>query len=267
MWIIFIAVVLVLSFLMVFLMVAIRTLTAQARGQLNQYFLKNLETYDRLAENKSKEIEELQKELSVLEARKEGLQERLEVLTRAGANAGEERGASGKRRSIAGAGQLSAPTGKERDTAFLSEYSYIRRYMGLDYRKIVEDMLYGLAREESPDVAFQRDMLEKMPKDRLYDLMVLTEDDQIAYLKSVFDEREGEFLDDYLLRQAPFDILKLREELEGYVKSHEDRIYIRTGIPKEYEGIGGNRVEVIFDAGVHEGVRVSYKNKVYDYAV
>ena len=53
MWLIFIVVVLVIALLMVFLLMAIRMLSEQAKTQLNRYFLKNLETYDRLAENKN----------------------------------------------------------------------------------------------------------------------------------------------------------------------------------------------------------------------
>ena len=47
MWLIFIVVVLVIALLMVFLLMAIRMLSEQAKTQLNRYFLKNLETYDR----------------------------------------------------------------------------------------------------------------------------------------------------------------------------------------------------------------------------
>ena len=61
MWLIFFVVVLVIAFLMVFLLMAIRMLTGQAKLQLNRYFLKNLETYDRLAENKNEEIDRLRK--------------------------------------------------------------------------------------------------------------------------------------------------------------------------------------------------------------
>lgn len=66
MWLLFIVVVMAISVLMVFLIMAIRMLTGQAKDQLNRYFLKNLETYDRLAENKNAQIDDLQRQVSDL---------------------------------------------------------------------------------------------------------------------------------------------------------------------------------------------------------
>ena len=78
MWLLFIVVVMVISVLMVFLIMAIRMLTGQAKDQLNRYFLKNLETYDRLAENKNAQIDDLQRQVSDLEEKIDSAKERLE---------------------------------------------------------------------------------------------------------------------------------------------------------------------------------------------
>lgn len=80
MWLIFIVVVLVIALLMVFLLMAIRMLSEQAKTQLNRYFLKNLETYDRLAENKNEEIDRLQEEVKTLEERVQAAKNRLQAM-------------------------------------------------------------------------------------------------------------------------------------------------------------------------------------------
>ena len=85
MWLLFIVVVMVISVLMVFLIMAIRMLTGQAKDQLNRYFLKNLETYDRLAENKNAQIDDLQRQVSDLEEKIDSAKERLAAMSSASA--------------------------------------------------------------------------------------------------------------------------------------------------------------------------------------
>ena len=91
MWLIFIVVVLVIALLMVFLLMAIRMLSEQAKTQLNRYFLKNLETYDRLAENKNEEIDRLQEEVKTLEERVQAAKNRLQAMAEAGGSPGDVR--------------------------------------------------------------------------------------------------------------------------------------------------------------------------------
>ncbi len=261
MWLLFFVVVLVICALMVFLLLAIRLLASQAKEQLNRYFLKNLETYDRLAETKSGEIDELQRQADELEARIEGMQAHMDAMA--------EMDRSRASRPTGG-GQTVVETASGaacRDAGFLEDYAYVRRNMKLNWKQRVTELLAELKDQQDGQLALCRGMLDKLPEERLYDMLTLTDEDQEELLAGLFDERETQFWKSWLEDQGGGDLLAFRGYLEDYVARHEDRVYIRTGNPEEVEELESERVCVLFDPGVHEGVRVSYKNMVYDYGL
>lgn len=259
MWLLFIVVVLVISVLMVFLILAIRMLTGQAKEQLNRYFLKNLETYDRLAEHKNAEIDGLQGQISELQGRIDSMTARLAAM----AAADENRPAPSGSAAIVEA----APSASYRDAGFLEDYAYVRQHMKLDYRAQVQEILKKLKDDEDPKLNLCRSMLDKIPLNYLYDIIVMQEADQIEYLKELFDDEEDAFLDNYAQETGSFDLLAFHNYLTDYVRGHEHEVYIRTGNPEEVADLEAPHVHVLYDAGVHEGVRVSYKNTVYDFSL
>lgn len=261
MWLLFFVVVLVISALMVFLLISIRLLAGQAKDQLNRYFLKNLETYSRLAENKSAEIDELERQEQELKGRMENMQARMEAM--AEADKSRTRAPSG------GGASVEVPSGGAayRDAGFFEDYAYVRRNMKLNWKERVRALLAELKEELDPQLALCRGMLEKLPEDRLYDMVTLSDEDQAALLGELFDERERDFLAGWLEGQETLDLLAFRSYLADYVRGHENQVYIRTGNPEEVEELESERVHVLYDEGVHEGVRVSYKNTVYDFSI
>lgn len=261
MWLLFFVVVLVICALMVFLLLAIRLLTAQAKDQLNRYFLKNLETYDRLAQNKSETIDELQRQADELETRIGTMQAHMDAMAEMDRSRASARPASGP---------VAAPMASGasyRDADFLKDYAYVRRNMKLNWKERVRELLAELKDQPDPQLALYRGMLEKLPQERLYDMLTLSDGDQEALLQELFDEREREALTEWAAERGGFDLLALRTFLSDYVRAHEDRVYIRTGNPEEVEGLESERVHVLYDPAVHEGVHVSYKNLVYDFGL
>ncbi|MCD8097442.1 MAG: hypothetical protein LUE31_05275 [Lachnospiraceae bacterium] len=261
MWLIFIVVVLVITALMVFLLLAIRLLAGQAKDQLNRYFLKNLETYDRLAEHKNAEIDGLRQQEEELQERIDSLQERMDAMAEADQS---RRGRTAAQSVIS----VETPAGAAyRDANFLEDYARVRRGMKLDWRARVKKLLEGLKDEADPQLALCRGMLEKLPDERLYDMVTLSDEDQARLLAELFDERERAFLSEWLEGRDDCDLIAFQTYLCDYIRAHEDQVYIRTGNPEELADLESERVHVLYDEGVHEGVRVSWKNTVYDFSL
>jgi hypothetical protein len=261
MWLIFIAVVLVLALLMVFLLIAIRLLTAEAREQLNRYFLKNLEAYDRLAENKNAEIDRLNAEIGELNSQIKTSEKRLEAM----ANAGGGGSSRGEVRVVAQAASASNAT--YRDPAFFDDYAYIRKNMRLDYAEIIKELTAKLDFSEDKQLDLFRGILDKLPQDRLYDIVTLNDEDLADFLKQILNEEEMAFLNSYIEETGSFDLLQFHNYLSNYVKDHENELYIRTGNPDEWKQYERAHVHVLYDAGIHEGIRISFKDTVYDYSL
>ena len=261
MWLLFIVVVMVISVLMVFLIMAIRMLTGQAKDQLNRYFLKNLETYDRLAENKNAQISDLQRQVRDLEEKIDSAKERLAAMSSASAMSHPV----AVQASAAGAGV--APTASYRDPGFLDDYAYVRQHMKMDYHAKVRELLDSLKDEKDPELNLCQDMLDKIPTDHLYEIITMQEGDQIEYLKELFDDEEDAYLDQYCMERGAFDLLAFHNDLKAYVREHGHEFYSQSGNPEEYQDLEAPNVHVVYDPGVHEGVRVSYKNTLYDFSI
>ena len=96
--------------------------------------------------------------------------------------------------------------------------------------------------------------------DHLYEIITMQEGDQIEYLKELFDDEEDAYLDQYCMERGAFDLLAFHNDLKAYVREHGHEFYIQSGNPEEYQDLEAPNVHVVYDPGVHEGVRVSYKN-------
>ncbi len=263
MWLLFIVVVLVITALMIVLLMAIRLLSGQAKEQLNRYFLKNLETYDRLAEHKNAEIDELTGREQELTERVESLRARIQAME----EADRSRRSSHPSQTVA---TVEAPAGASyRNDDFLEDYAYVRRNMKLDWPEQVRSLLRELRAGETEDrtLTLCRGMLKKLPQESLYDAVTLRPAEQAELLGAIFDEEEDRYLEQWAQERGGFDILEFYGHLTDYVRSHEDQVYVRTGDPDELKDLKEDRVQVLYDPDVHEGVRVSYKNKVYDFSL
>jgi hypothetical protein len=223
--------------------------------------LKNLETYDRLAENKNKEIGELQAVVEKLNDQVEKTEARLRLMSEATASAA----LSTKPAHMDGASEAS--TAAYCDPDFLENYAYMRQKMKFDYHGILERLLASFDYREDGMLVLCRGMLAKLPSGNLYHIVVMSEDKQMEYLHRIFDEKERACLDAYIKENGAFDLLTFRADLENYVKSEAREVYIRTGNPEELSDMEREHIHVIFDPGVHEGFRVSFRNTVYDYSL
>jgi hypothetical protein len=223
--------------------------------------LKNLETYDRLAENKNKEISELQAIVEKLNDQAKKTEARLRSMSEVTASAVT----AAKPASADSASELS--TAAYCDPDFLENYAYMRQKMKFDYHGILEKLLAGFDYREDSMLVLCRGMLKKLPQSSLYNIVVMSEDKQMEYLHRMFDEKERACMDAYIKENGAFDLLTFRTDLENYVESEASEVYIRTGNPEELADMEREHVHVLFDPGVHEGFRVSFKNTVYDYSL
>ena len=95
MWFIFIAVLIVVAVMLVFLLMAIRLLASQAKQSLDGYFMKNLEVYEELEENLSLRTKELQGQI-------DGQEKKLDILQKKQARMEEMTSAVRGRKEMAG---------------------------------------------------------------------------------------------------------------------------------------------------------------------
>lgn len=234
MWLLFIVVVMVISVLMVFLIMAIRMLTGQAKDQLNRYFLKNLRPMTAWRRTRMPRSTTCSGRSAIWEEKIDSAKERLAAMSSASAMSHPV----AVQASAAGAGV--APTASYRDPGFLDDYAYVRQHMKMDYHAKVRELLDSLKDEKDPELNLCQDMLDKIPTEHLYEIINLQEGDQIEYLKELFDDEEDAYLDQYCMERGAFDLLAFHNDLKAYVREHGHEFYIQSGNPGRVSGPGSS---------------------------
>lgn len=162
MWFIFIAVLIVVAVMLVFLLMAIRLLASQAKQSLDGYFMKNLEVYEELEENLSLRTKELQGQI-------DGQEKKLDILQKKQARMEEMTSAVRGRKEMAGGdGILSMVQAVYRDGDFMEDYSYIRSRMRFSTESIMKNVQGRINFQEDEKTEVCQGILDKFPADTLY---------------------------------------------------------------------------------------------------
>jgi hypothetical protein len=263
MWYIFIAVLIVIAVMLVFLLMAIRLLAAQARTSLNAYFMKNLQVYDELEANRSQESQKLQEEIEAAKKHLAMLQkksERMEQMTMLVKD----------RKDVAGGdGVLSMGQAVYRDNDFMDDYAYVRSRMQFSPNEIMANVKSRIHFQEDEKVAVYTGIQEKFPPETLYEMVTLPLEEQKELLDTVLSPMEQTVVEEYLeeMDQSELDMLEFMDHIDNYVRSHQNIIHVRRGRMSQVQTEPGSRVLVEQDDSVHEGLKIVYKNQLYDYSI
>lgn len=263
MWFIFIAVLIVVAVMLVFLLMAIRLLASQAKQSLDGYFMKNLEVYEELEENLSLRTRELQGQI-------DGQEKKLDILQKKQARMEEMTSAVRSRKETAGGdGILSMVQAVYRDGDFMEDYSYIRSRMRFSTESIMKNVQGRINFQEDEKTEVCQGILDKFPEDTLYQMITLPAESQKEVLETVLSPMEEAVLEEYLSetdRTEP-DMLEFMEYLHTYVRSHGNMIHVRSARPGAVKIVPDANVQVEEDPSIHEGLKIIYKNQLYDYSI
>lgn len=109
---------------------------------------------------------------------------------------------------------------------------------------------------------------EEFEFDTIYELSTLTTEKQLEVLKDVFDEKQVEFLDDYISKvDGKFDIIAFFNHVNDQAKLLDENYYVKTGWNEENFDELHKKVVTVHDDEIAEGIKVVHKNKLYDYSI
>lgn len=263
MWYIFIAVLAVIAAMLVFLMMAIRLLSSQARTSLDSYFMKNLKVYEELADNRNRDLAELEAKIAEEEKRLRQLQRRSEQLE-------EVRNLTGGQTQTAGnSAVLSMVQAVYRDADFMDDYAYVRRNMKFSTEEILNNVQRRIAFREDGKVPVYEEMLKKFSGDTLYEIVTLPEEELREFLETVLAPSEQNALKEYMEEsgEEELNLLEFLDYLKNYVRAHQNVVHIRKGRTGVLKTAVGSNVVIEEDDSIHEGLKIIYKTQLYDYSI
>jgi len=147
----------------------------------------------------------------------------------------------------------------------LETYRYIRDHMKLDYDRLIAE-----ARKHCPaaDACWLacRSILEKLNFEKLFDLILMPEEEQKAELALVLSPEELDYLEQVAPEQNGRELSERVDEIRQYVKLHTPKLRVESGDP-DCPVTESDEMEVVYNPQIHEGIRLYMGPLMLDYSL
>ena len=255
MTVIFIGVLLVMAVLNLFMFFVIKRTAVRVDKQVRSYFVKQLEVCDAIYE----ENKALRKEnATVFGPNAEALpDDRIYKAESLNFTSGGGLTESIEHRAVT-----------YQNENFLREYKAVKNKMKIDKNRT----LMAVIKEESSESEAApghliADLLHSLSFDTLYKVSTLSSQQQEAIMRDVLNEKQLAFLNAYLGEKERFDVLEFFDFLKELSFSCGGDFYVKTGDLREnFDGLGQN-VVTVHDPSIVEGIKIVYRNRMYDYSM
>ena len=156
-------------------------------------------------------------------------------------------------------------------TTFKEDYKNLRNEIQKGLNK--EDIILGVIDEnEGNDKSKFAKAISKISEeldfDTIYELSTIPSSKQIEILNEVFDEKQKEFLVDYINNlDKEFGITDFYNYVQDQAKLLDENYYVKTGWDEDNFDDLDKKVVTVHDEEITEGIKVVHKNKLYDYSI
>lgn len=150
---------------------------------------------------------------------------------------------------------------------FFADYLKIRSAFRANPAQVLKD--FPKENPSAGNVAWYREMLDKLSFDSVYKISCLQEEQQKEVLREVFSEEEREVLDAYVESLSyPFSVTEFVLYLKAKSREADDTVYL---FAREPENLGvtptSEQLKLCKDENLCEGFQVMQGNRLYDYGL
>lgn len=247
--VIFIAVLVVMVALNVFMLFVIKSTTAVVSRQIRGDVLRLFSVYEDILVEKSKELKDLELEITAMPkpmrpktvVRRKKTFEKVEVVQ--------------KRRKV-------VPEYLNKD--FAAGYRSMQEKFAMDKENIISSVS---KEKETGKGAVAVAILDKISFDTVYKLTGISKESQWDIMNELLEGKERELLHSFAQTAADFDVVRFYDDLKMMAGFDNGQVYVRTGSSGEnFDGIEDG-VITIYDEKLCEGIQVISGNKLYDFSI
>ena len=157
---------------------------------------------------------------------------------------------------------------KYKNLDFKDDYYYMRKFTQLDRNEAVRVVKAAQSGVENDDYRVYQELLAMLDFDTVYKISLLDNWEQEEILRAEMSEEQLSILDSYLSEtQRALDIIGFHEFLEEQNSLNDPTYYIHTGVGGDDFNTLGDDINTVTDSDISEGIKVIYKNKLYDYSL
>ncbi len=221
--------------------------------QVRKTFLKEMEVFDELYEEKSEKLKAVQEEYERFNS---NILKKTELKTE-----------NKTTKEVSSPVHMSdVPAAKLVGRDFASNYRSIRHSFRLDPANVINAVAENSVTDEETVIYSQKlqKLNEKLTFDAVFNLSVLNSCDQEDVLRKVLTEEEQSLLDEFIKRTGKMDAVAFHEWIQSelFLNSPEPVIYAGN-----VDEIPQGEYEVHEEKTICEGVRVLKSGKMYDYSL
>ncbi|MGL5972399.1 MAG: hypothetical protein ACRCZK_01585 [Oscillospiraceae bacterium] len=232
-----------------FIILILGQVSANLRYRAKNEFITRLNVYDDIIDNKILEIKELENKIEDIS--REG-----EITYNQHNNVGSNNASNFTIAKVA----------DYTDESFFENYRYLKESFKLNYEEIINQFKQKFLLENNTIDSYFSSIKEKIIFDVRYKLLLKNKDEQLEYLNNIFIKEENEILNKFIEDKGNFELLEFINFVEENKTLIDKNAIVR--LSKDLETIicEDDHIDFIVDEDIIEGLKIIYRNKIYDYS-
>lgn len=135
----------------------------------------------------------------------------------------------------------------------------------IDSVKIIENFI--LRSKENLEYDRLKKIKDKLDVDNIYKIESLFGTDKEDFIKLLFDNYEYQQYINFINLEMDKSIYNFLNYLDYEIQSKSPYIYVLVGNKQENYDYLSDKVKTIYDGKIYKGIKIKYKNKIYDYSI
>lgn len=153
-----------------------------------------------------------------------------------------------------------------KSSSFREDYRIIRR-MALLNRQAALRRVMDVQKNEKPQRSVFRELAEILDYDTVFRMSLCTPGQQESLLKECLTPEQFQAAEDLVAGSKKFDVLELYNHLKEKAFLQDNTFYVYAAQGEAFPVPAADGVNVQSDDSIVEGVRIVYRNKLYDYSI
>jgi len=248
--IIFVIVCLIVAFLVTVMFFILKKTVGIVNDQTKSYFVNKLQGYDDLIQDKENKLLEIENQIKDKE---KGINE-------------EETRINGKQNYAFDSNVIDLFNAtKYQDQNIFELNKKIDENFVVNYEELVKDFLTLC--DDNTDYEFCVNLRGKFDSDAIYRLKSMVSMDYENELKSMLSEKEYKVYEAFKLVTSENNVDNFIDYLDQLVDLNNPKVRILVGNKSENYDHLNECIETIFNDKIYRGIKIIYKNKVYDFSL
>lgn len=148
---------------------------------------------------------------------------------------------------------------------FFAKYKEIEKKFCINEENVIKNFIKDFKSNNSDNYNKLLEFRKKLNADKIYEYYMLDKNDVLSRINKDFNNPD--IIKEYLLIVDEFLLEDFVNYLDNEIKLNDPSIYIEVGNKKDNYNYIDKNIVTIFNNDIFKGIRIIYKNKMYDYSL